>query len=150
MADYNNGSGYGYDTIDPYDYHPLEFDLGQFNDDSRPILVSNNEIPKRDAAFPTQIDKISEHNLVRNIDSVPVREAFSDRPAHRHPPFRGVQNRIDSIFGKDTNLILLFIVIVIGILQIKTMMTLDFMMQLHMRPMSVDPYGRSGLQTASI
>lgn len=104
MSDYNDGSRFGGDAINPYDDIPVSFEQAEYDD--RPVLLSRNEIPRRAARPPQQLDRITEKSLTRRI------EGFSGG------------TKIASTIGwsqEDMQLFIIFLIIIVIVLQIKIM-----------------------------
>lgn len=115
MSDYNDGSSFGYDIVRPYDYVPITFEQISLPG-GRNFLASPNEYPKMSAIQPVEVAApVTDASLVKKVQTPPgMVEGFR---ARWHPD--------------DIQFVLIFIVLVVGILQIKMMMTIDFMMKMQ-------------------
>lgn len=102
MSDYNDGSQYGHDVINPYDDFPLMFEPVQMQ--GRNVLLSRNEIPRMPAKHDDQLDKVSLKTVTRKIEN------FTS----------GLGWSMD-----DQQLILIFLVLIVVVMQIKMMMQMD-------------------------
>jgi hypothetical protein len=112
--DYNDGSNFGYDAINPYAALPIQFDEAALPS-GRVILASKNEYPMLATTTPpAQLDPVADQKLVRTLET----------PTNWVEGFAGKK-----INQNDIHLLLLFIIIVIAVLQIKMMMTMDFILQ---------------------
>lgn len=113
MSGYNDGTSFGYDEINPYDHIPISFEQISLPSGTQ-FLASQNEYPIFSTTTPSaQMHTITDQSLVtRATTPLGMVEGFRDAPIAK--------------FNKDdVQLILIFIVIVIGILQIKMMIQMD-------------------------
>lgn len=79
--DYNDGSGFGYDEINPYRDIPFEFGLAREDEKSEVVLVTNQEYPVKSIVKPPiQESKLVEPKLIKKINNpfkVRSREDFA-------------------------------------------------------------------------
>lgn len=120
MSGYNDGSSFGYDEISPYDHIPITFEQISLPSGTQ-FLASENEFPRFSRVDPTtQIHQITDQSLVKKLSTpADMVEGFTNK-------------KLDK---QDIQLILIFIVIIVGILQIKMMISIDkmnFVLQMQM------------------
>jgi hypothetical protein len=113
MSEYNDGSSYGYDTISPYDQIPLSFESVILPSEKK-ILAAYNEYPILQNTKITQLP-LSEQTASKKIET----------PSGMIEGFRP-SIKLDK---NDIQLIILFLLIVVCVLQAKMMMTMDFLLK---------------------
>lgn len=79
--DYNDGSNFGYDEINPYNNIPFEFGLAREDENNEVVLVTNQEYPiKSIVKPPVQEGKIEEPKLIKKLNNpfrIISREGFA-------------------------------------------------------------------------
>jgi hypothetical protein len=142
--DYNDGSAFGYDQIDPYRYAPISYDLATEMQYEKPILVARQEYKKRSIIDPKeQTDAISEVKLVKRITDpylVNEKEGFaSQRNGQNGQIGRGGKKIKMPIDSDDMQLVMLFLVIVVFVVQLKMMMNVDMIMRILFSNIKANP-----------
>ena len=112
MAEYDNGTLVGYDTINPYHSFPITFEQLELPS-GRKFIGTPDEYLPNNTKPPNPPEPFSAHRIKRADTPVSMIEGFMDNP-------------------NNNTVWLLFLLIIIAILQVKMMMTIDFMMTMQM------------------
>jgi hypothetical protein len=123
-----DGVSYGTDQISASPHLPLEYHMSEW--DGHKILATRNEYPRIQATdYKMQMPKISDKPLVKKLKDPDIQEIIVAAVEGKKEYFQNLGKSLDE---NNMLVLMLFIVVVMLVIQIKTFTTLDILMKLQL------------------